>query len=68
VSHLCPARGCRFEVPDSKLMCPADWRRVPRPIQKAVTAAHANGTETALITAQQAAITAVNHIREGVRA
>jgi hypothetical protein len=48
---------------DSKLMCPKHWHMVPRPLQKAVYGAYQGGEglgTTALISAQLAAIGAVN--------
>lgn len=60
--HECPITGCRINLPASKLMCLADWRKVPAPLQRAVYAAydHGNGVGSlALLNAQQAAIHAV---------
>jgi hypothetical protein len=42
-SHECPAPGCRQPVTPDRLMCPADWREVPKPLQGAVWAAWRNG-------------------------
>jgi len=42
-THQCPARGCARPVPPGMLMCPADWRRVPKPLQRAVWAAWDDG-------------------------
>lgn len=68
MSHRCPACGCEAVVDDTKLMCRADWYRVPRPIRNAVNRAYAGGmglgTE-ALFRAQQAAIRAVNRDSKG---
>jgi hypothetical protein len=50
-------------VDDSKLMCRADWYRVPRPLRNAVPRACAGGTglgSEALRHAQDLAIRAVN--------
>ena len=63
MTHLCPRRGCKREVPDHLLMCGVDWRLVPRDLQRAVTAAydHGRGLGTlALLQAQTDAIRAVN--------
>jgi hypothetical protein len=63
MSHRCPARGCDTVVDDSKLMCRADWYRVPRPLRTAVTRAYAGGAglgSEALRHAQDLAIRAVN--------
>lgn len=66
-THLCPVRGCRFEVPNDKLLCPADWRLVPARAKKAVNDAWDNGAGEGtdrLVDAQMAAISAVNRIRQ----
>ena len=42
-SHTCHARGCSKPVPPELLMCLAHWRRVPRPIQRAVWATYRPG-------------------------
>lgn len=38
--HECPRNGCTRQVPDNKLMCYADWAKVPHDIQKWVYAAY----------------------------
>ena len=46
--HQCPGpgvsgAGCTRQVAADKLMCPPDWRRVPKPLQNRVWAAWRNG-------------------------
>ena len=41
--HKCPADGCEARVPAGKLMCPADWAQVPKPLQAEVYAAWDRG-------------------------
>lgn len=41
--HTCHARGCRTPVKPELLMCLAHWRKVPRPIQRAVWVAYRVG-------------------------
>lgn len=62
MSHPCPVRGCSFMVPDDKLMCPGDWRRLPPATRKAVTDAVRAGGGV-LRAAQLAAVQVVNEIR-----
>lgn len=68
MTHPCPVRRCDVTgVPDSKLMCYADWALVPDPLKKAVNRAYAGGRglrSTALRAAQRAAVDAVNRQRE----
>lgn len=33
MSHTCPGRGCKVELDDTKLTCPAHWRQVPKSLQ-----------------------------------
>jgi hypothetical protein len=69
-SHECPVRGCKIRVAADKLMCRADWYRVPRPMRDAVWATWRSGAgagtpaHTAAITA---AVAAVNARQEGGR-
>lgn len=63
MSHQCPRNGCARVVPDSRLMCAADWRQVPKPLQRAVYATYNRGKglgSPQLLAAQDAAIRAVN--------
>lgn len=39
-THGCPAIGCTKRVPNHLLLCLQHWRRVPRPLQAAIYAAH----------------------------
>lgn len=41
--HTCHARDCNAPVPPELLMCLVHWRRVPRPIQRAVWAGYRPG-------------------------
>jgi hypothetical protein len=41
--HMCPAGPCQRQVERDKLMCPAHWQRVPRPVQNAVHATWRGG-------------------------
>lgn len=65
MTHQCPARGCRRQVPDKLLMCPADWRLLPRSIQRAVNVAYygAGVGTPELLAAHQVAIEYVNRER-----
>lgn len=38
-THACPG-GCGERVPGSRLSCPADWFRLPKPIRDEVNAAY----------------------------
>lgn len=63
MSHECPANGCDRTVDAGKLMCAEDWRRVPKPLQKAVYSAWDKGRgalSPAHRAAMKAAIRAVN--------
>ena len=63
MSHECPRNGCTRNVSDQFLMCGADWRLVPKPLQRAVYAAYRSGKglgSPELAAAQDAAIRAVN--------
>ena len=65
-THLCPARGCRWRVEYDRLMCPGDWHRVPKPIQRAVLATWDNGRgagTSAHTAAMLAAVAAANRAR-----
>lgn len=65
--HWCPAIRCPHELPEHLLFCGRHWRMVPRPLQRAVLTAWANGRgkgSPALRNAQLAAIRAVNTIIE----
>ena len=35
-NHECPGDGCTEQVPSNRLMCRADWYRVPKPLRDAV--------------------------------
>lgn len=68
MAHECPAGDCTETVPDERLMCPADWRLVPKPHQGAVYRAYDRGAglgSDALAAAQDAAIRAVNRVKAG---
>jgi hypothetical protein len=41
--HTCHARGCDVAVAPELLMCLSHWRRVPKPIQRAVWATYRPG-------------------------
>jgi hypothetical protein len=63
----CPVRGCPHRVPDGRLMCPGDWRRCQKPVQRAVYATWDNGAGAgtpAHTAAMLRAIAAVNRVRE----
>jgi len=36
MTHRCPGPLCEAEVDSSRLMCPACWGQVPRPVRRAV--------------------------------
>lgn len=42
-THQCPGHGCEVQVPAAKLMCPACWGQVPRPLQQEVYGAWDRG-------------------------
>lgn len=63
MSHQCPREGCTEDVPTEKLACPADWARVPKPLQRAVYRAYRHGEGVGSpehIAAMDAAIAAMN--------
>jgi hypothetical protein len=43
MTHQCPGPGCTEEVDSSRLMCPACWYQVPKPIRRAVHVAWNRG-------------------------
>lgn len=43
MSHPCPVKGCERPAKDQQLMCWPHWRRVPRPLNKAIFETFANG-------------------------
>ena len=44
MSHACPGPQCkRTNIADEYLMCPEHWHMVPKPLQRAVWNAYANG-------------------------
>jgi hypothetical protein len=43
MTHKCPGPGCTEEVDSSRLMCPACWYQVPKPIRRAVHIAWNHG-------------------------
>ena len=62
-THECPADGCTRRVPMDMLMCYQDWKRVPKPLQRAVWRAwdHGNGSGSPEhVAAIRAAVVAVN--------
>lgn len=42
-AHRCHVRGCMKHCAPEKLMCPAHWKKVPRPLQEAVYRAYRPG-------------------------
>ncbi len=69
-THTCPATGCRRQLPQHILACPAHWRRVPRDLQRQVYATWARGRmpdPVAYMAARQAAVFAVNGTAQAVR-
>jgi hypothetical protein len=71
--HRCPVTipgqgHCPEMLEDDKLMDPAHWRLVPKPMQQAVYRAYAHGEgigSPQLLAAQQAAVRAANRRLEG---
>jgi hypothetical protein len=62
VTHQCPGPGCGEEVGSSRLMCPACWYRVPKPLRRALYVAWNRGAGAgtpAHRAAMRAAISAV---------
>lgn len=45
MSHTCHAIGCQRSVHPRFLMCPPDWRLVPKDLQEAVWASYVPGQE-----------------------
>lgn len=43
--HTCHADNCEVHCPPSKLMCPAHWRMVDPPLQRAVWVTYRSGQE-----------------------
>jgi len=63
VTHTCPARGCRRNLPDHLLMCKPHWYQVPAHLRRAVWDAYQDGAgvgNVELLNAQADAINAVN--------
>jgi len=63
MSHRCPARGCKRNLPDHLLMCRPHWYQVPYHLRSAVWNAYQDGAgvgTTELMLAQSDAIEAVN--------
>ena len=56
-THACPVGTCTQRVSGDLLMCPAHWRQVPLPIQRALTAAWRGGAGEGTL-AHHSAITA----------
>lgn len=42
-THKCPGHGCERQVGPGKLMCPACWGQVPKPLQREVYSAWNGG-------------------------
>jgi hypothetical protein len=36
MTHECPGPGCAEQVAPDRLMCPACWYQVPKPVRRAV--------------------------------
>ena len=63
MTHECPGPGCTEKVALDRLMCPACWPRVPKPVRRAVWIAWNRGTGSgtpAHRAAMRAAIAAVS--------
>ena len=63
MTHTCPGPRCGAEVDSSQLMCPPCWRRVPKPVRRAVWIAWRRGAgagTSAHTAAIRLAIAAVN--------
>jgi hypothetical protein len=61
-THKCAAPSCQEQVPQSRLMCAADWGQVPVPLQREVYAAWDRGRgvfSDRYAEARQAAVDAV---------
>jgi len=54
--HACAIPGCFVMVDSGLLMCPAHWRRVPKPVQRAVWNTWRNGPSGAYLAARESAI------------
>lgn len=67
MSHECPANGCDRTVGDSVLMCPGDWRRVPKPIQNAVYRAWKDGRGAGSPAHRAAMAAAIRAVNDGER-
>jgi excisionase family DNA binding protein len=62
-SHQCGRDGCTRQLPLRLLLCGGCWALVPKPLQRAVSAAYRGGAglgSAELLAAQEAAIAAVN--------
>jgi hypothetical protein len=63
-THECPRRGCTRRVRPGRLMCPADWRAVPKPFQRAVWAAWADGRGAGTAAHRAAIRAAIDSVNE----
>lgn len=46
MDHLCAAEQCQIVISEQFLMCPAHWRRVPKPLQRRIYREWRNGRPT----------------------
>jgi hypothetical protein len=63
MTHQCPAKGCKRNIPDHLLMCKPHWFQVPYHLRRAVWDTYQDGAgvgTAALVHAQRDAIDAVN--------
>ena len=58
--HKCAISGCEEMISRRLLMCPAHWRMVPQPQQRAVYNTWRNGGAAAYLAAREAAIRSVH--------
>lgn len=64
-THECPADGCNRRVAPGMLMCPADWRRVPGPVRRALWRAWDDGAGAGTPAHHAAMAAAIRSVNEG---
>jgi hypothetical protein len=66
MTHQCPGPNCNEQVDPSRLMCPAHWAQVPKPVRRAVWITWNHGTGAGAPTHRAATRLAVAIVRREV--
>jgi hypothetical protein len=66
MTHQCPGPGCAEQVDSSRLMCPACWPQVPKPVRRALWIAWHRGPRADTPTHRAAVRLAVAAIRREI--